>query len=141
MLITWVMLFIILIIIEILTINLVTVWFAIGALVTSISCMFIDSVLIQVIIFLLVSILSLIATRPLIKKLRINQVTPTNLDRVIGLTAIVTEKIEPQNPGEVKVEGKRWTAISSKKIEKGKKVKILAIEGVKLKVQELKEEI
>ena len=53
---------------------------------------------------------------------------------------IVTEEISKLNPGEVKVDGKRWTAISDKKIKKDSKVEILAIEGVKLLVKEVKEE-
>ena len=61
----------------------------------------------------------------------------TNLDRVIGMTGVVTEEIRKNNPGEVKVDGKKWTAISKKKIEKDKDVKIIAIEGVKLIVEEV----
>ena len=61
----------------------------------------------------------------------------TNLDRVVGMEGIVTEKISKNNPGEVKVDGKRWTAISDKTIEEGKTVKILKIEGVKLIVEEV----
>ena len=61
----------------------------------------------------------------------------TNLDRVVDMEGIVTEKISKNNPGEVKVDGKRWTAISDKTIEEGKTVKILKIEGVKLIVEEV----
>ena len=62
----------------------------------------------------------------------------TNLDRVIGMEAIVTVEIKKNNPGEVKVDGKKWTAISNKKIKVGTTVKVLEIEGVKLKVEEVK---
>lgn len=51
------------------------------------------------------------------------------------MTAVVTEEIKKNEPGEVKVDGKRWTAISNKKIKVGEEVKILEIEGVKLKVE------
>ena len=54
------------------------------------------------------------------------------------MTGLVTEDIDIDQPGEVKVDGKRWTAIAKEKIVKGKKVKILNIEGVKLLVEEEK---
>ena len=63
----------------------------------------------------------------------------TNLDRVIGMQGIVTEKITKTTPGEVKVDGKKWTAISNKIIEVDSIVKILDIDGVKLKVEKWEE--
>ena len=64
---------------------------------------------------------------------------PTNLDMVIGKKGIVTETIEKDGIGEVKVLGKKWSAYSDKEIEENSKVKILSINGVKLKVEEIKE--
>jgi len=61
----------------------------------------------------------------------------TNLDRVIGTEGVVTEKITKHNPGEVKVDGKRWTAVADKTIQEGKIVQIIKIEGVKLIVEEV----
>ena len=55
------------------------------------------------------------------------------------MEAIVTEEISKNKPGEVKVDGKRWTAISNKKIKVDSTVKVLEIEGVKLKVEEVKD--
>ena len=135
----WIFLAIVLFIIEILTSNLVTIWFAAGALVTGIFSLFVKDTSIQIIIFLIVSTLSLILTKPVVKKLK-SKIVPTNLDRVIGKIGIVTEDITKLEPGEVKVDGKKWSAISTKKITKGSKVEILAIDGVKLKVKEIKEE-
>ena len=63
----------------------------------------------------------------------------TNLDRVIGENALVTLEIDKNKIGEVKVDGKKWSAISNKKIKEGSTVKVLSIEGVKLKVEEVKE--
>ena len=56
------------------------------------------------------------------------------------MKGVVTETITNNNVGEVKVDGKKWSAISTKKITTGSKVEILAIDGVKLKVKEIKEE-
>jgi len=58
----------------------------------------------------------------------------------LTLFGIVTEEITKLEPGEVKVDGKKWSAISSKKIKVGSKVEILSIDGVKLNVKEVKEE-
>ena len=135
----WFILFIIFIIIEVLTINLVTIWFAIGALITGISAFFIDNVILLWIIFIVTSIIDLLITKPLIKKFKLNKVEPTNLDRVIGKIGFVSEDILPHKIGEVKVDGKRWSAIASQKIYKDSKVEILAIDGVKLRVKEVKE--
>ena len=51
------------------------------------------------------------------------------------MEGIVTEKISKNNPGEVKVDGKRWSAISTEKINVNDEVLIEAIDGVKLKVR------
>lgn len=137
---TWMILFIILIFIEIITVNLVSIWFALGALVAFIFSLFIENTTWQIAIFVGVSLLSLLFTKRFVKKLRVNDVVATNLDRVIGLVGIVTEEVNKLEPGEVKVDGKRWTAISNKKIRVGSKVEILSIDGVKLNVKEVKEE-
>lgn len=137
---TWMILFIILIFIEIITVNLVSIWFALGALVAFIFSLFIENTTWQIAIFVGVSLLSLLFTKKFVKKLRVNDVVATNLDRVIGLVGIVTEEVNKLEPGEVKVDGKRWSAISNKKIRVGSKVEILSIDGVKLNVKEVKEE-
>lgn len=134
------LLFIILIFIEIITVNLVSIWFSLGALIAFIFSLFIENTTWQIAIFVGVSLLSLLLTKKFVKKLRVNDVVATNLDRVIGLIGIVTEEVNELEPGEVKVDGKRWSAISNKKIRVGSKVEILSIDGVKLNVKEVKEE-
>ena len=135
----WFMLAIVLIFVEIATVNLVCIWFAIGCFVAGLVGLITDNTMIQVGVFLIVSILSLILTKPFIKKLRPKGIVRTNLDRVIGQIGIVTSDIDKLEPGEVKVDGKKWMAVSDTKIIKGSKVEILAIDGVKLKVKEIKE--
>ena len=77
----------------------------------------------------------MITTRSWLNKVfKINKYK-TNLDRVIGMRGIVTEKITKNSPGEVKVDGKRWMAVSDKTINVDNDVKILEIDGVKLKVE------
>ncbi|MCD7787735.1 MAG: NfeD family protein [Firmicutes bacterium] len=96
----------------------------------------------QIATFIVLGTLTLILSRTALKKYsKRNPAIPTNADRVIGDTAIVTSKIiNDEGEGEVKINGQLWTARSSDgdEIEKGEKVSILRIEGVKLIVSKLK---
>lgn len=136
----WIIIFLILLFIELVTINLVTIWFAIGAIFAYITTFLTDNFTIQLIVFIVVSIISLLATKPLTKKIRKRKYEPTNLDRVIGKEGVVTKDISKNSYGEVKVQGSIWTATSKKEIIKGVQVKVLKIDGVKLLVEEVKEE-
>lgn len=136
---TWMLVFLMLVFLELITVALVSIWFAIGALAAFIVSLFIDSIYIQLAVFVVVSSISLMLTRKIVNKINSNKI-PTNLDRVIGKIGIVTEEITRLEPGEVKVDGKKWSAISAKKLSVGSKVEILSIDGVKLKVREIKEE-
>ena len=132
----WLIFFIILVIIELITVNLVTIWFALGALITSLVSLYNTDTVILLAFFVVTSLLLLILTKPVVKKLKVKKVVATNLDQVIGKTGIVSVPIEKDKIGEVKVLGKTWSAYSDKEISKDKKVKILSISGVKLKVEE-----
>lgn len=96
---------------------------------------FIGDIAIESTIFAILGILLLLVTRPIVAKLRSKDNAKTNLDRIIGEEAIVTENITKNNVGEVKVDGKRWSAISKNKCLKGDTVKVLKIDGVKLIVK------
>ena len=135
----WLGLVITLTLIEILTTNLVTIWYIVSALVSLVLSLFIDSYLIQFAVFVILGTVLLFTTRDYLVKLIINKKEKTNLDRVVGMTGIVTDEITKKNPGEVKVDGKRWTAIADKKIKIDSAVKVLEIYGVKLKVEEVEE--
>lgn len=139
MMIWWFVTFIILLFIEIITVNLVSIWFAIGALAALITALFTDLIQIQLLVFGIVSIVALFVTKPIVKKLRKRNIVATNFDRVLDMDGVVTEEILPNEIGEVKVDGKRWSAISKNAISKGKLVEIIKIDGVKLVVKEKKE--
>ncbi len=136
----WIIAFIVLIFIELITVNLVSIWFAIGSIAAYVTTFFTDNFMIQLIVFVIVSIISLLAMKPLTKKIRNRKYEPTNLDRVIGEEGVVTKDISKNTYGEVKVSGSIWTATSKKAISKGTQVKVLKIDGVKLLVEEVKEE-
>ena len=95
--------------------------------------------MLEIIVFIVSSFLLLLLTKPLIKKIKVKKVEATNLDMVINKIGIVTEDIKQDKIGEVKVLGKRWSAYSSTEIKKDEKVKILSIDGVKLKVEKIGE--
>lgn len=130
----WLMVFIVLLLLEICTINLVSIWFAIGAAASFFVALFTDYIFIQMAVFIIVSILTLIITKPLVQKVKSKKVS-TNLDRVIGMEAEVTEDISKFQLGEVKVDGKRWSAKSNETISRGEIVKVEKIDGVKLIVK------
>ncbi|MCI8548369.1 MAG: NfeD family protein [Bacilli bacterium] len=130
----WLGLFVVLLIIEICTINLVSIWFAIGAFVSFFVSMFTENIFIQGSVFLVVSLLTLLVTKPFIKKMKFQNVR-TNLDRVVGMEGVVTEEISKFEIGEVKVDGKRWSAKSDSSISVGDVVEIERIDGVKLIVK------
>ena len=80
----------------------------------------------------------MLLTKPLLKKKLATKKIPTNIDRILGMKGKVTEKIMPNEIGEVYVDGKKWSAYSNETIEINELVIIEAINGVKLKVRKEK---
>ncbi len=137
---TWLIIFIFLIFVEIATVNLVSIWFAIGAIASCILSIYVDNLIIQLGCFVITSTICLILTKSIISKIKSHKITPTNLDRVICDIGILKEDIDEFNNGEVKVDGKTWTATSKETLKVGTKVKIVSINGVKLNVKSIKED-
>ena len=135
----WLGIIIVLALLELSTANLVTVWFVGSAIVSLILSIFIDSFFIQFLVFVILGLILLVTTRDWLVKLLGERKEKTNLDRVIGMEGIVTEEITKNKLGEVKVDGKKWAATANKKIKVDSFVKILEIEGVKLKVEEVED--
>lgn len=127
------------VIVEAATANLLTIWFAAGALVAFISSFFIESPIIQVVIFVIVSLIVLVALRPIAKKYTRTRKQPTNADMYINAEGVVTEAISNLNAqGTVKVRGSVWTARSyddEVEIPENTKIVVERIEGVKLIVK------
>lgn len=133
----WLIIVIILGFIEAITVDLVTIWFIISGVIAMLLSFITDSILIQFSSFVILGILFMILTKPFIKKVKNNE--KTNIDRIIGMKGKVTETIEKNGIGEVKVDGKLWSAYSDSEIKVGSTVKVLSINSVKLKVEEWKE--
>ena len=132
---SWLILFVILIILELCTINLTTIWFAFGALCSFVSSYFTNNLILQLIIFIVMTTLSLIFTKPIFDKYVKKKSEKTNLDMIIGKIGIAKTDIEPLKKGRVYICGKEWMAVSDEKIKKDEKVEALRIEGAKIIVK------
>ncbi len=135
----WVFIAVIFAVVEALTMGLTTIWFSAGAVCAAIASMLHAPMLLQVIVFLIVSVVLLYFTKPLAEKqLKIGQ-EKTNTDALIGKKGLVIAEIAPYQTGQVKVDGQIWSAVgitNDKQIEIGSEVTIEKIEGVKLIVIE-----
>ena len=134
----WLMAFIILLVMEFLTMGLTTIWFAIGALTAFFASLFGASFWIQIILFLVVSLVVLVVYRPLAVKYVNSRRTKTNVDDLVGKEAKVTEKIDNLNQtGRVVLNGMDWSARTTigGTIDVDTIVKVIEVKGVKLIVE------
>lgn len=139
----WLLILAILIFIEIITLGLTTIWFAGGALIAFIISLFYDNLLIELILFLVISLLLLYFTRPLVLKYFNPKKIKINHEGIVGKTAMVANTIDNvRGAGLVVVDGTEWPAkaLNNIIIEKGHKVKIHGISGNRLIVNIEKEE-
>jgi membrane protein implicated in regulation of membrane protease activity len=139
MYIIWIVAILVFSVVEAVTAQLVSIWFVIGAIAAFVASLFNVPILIQVIIFIAITIVALVITRPIVKKYINPRVQHTNADRVLNQTAVVIEEINNLNgTGQVKVDGKIWTARSTnnKIIPEESIVRIDKISGVKLLVSQ-----
>ena len=138
----WLIAFVVLLVVEILTLGLTTVWFAIGAIGAFLAAYAGASIVVQIIVFLILSIVLLVMTRPLVMKFFNQKRERTNAESLIGKTAIGIETIDTiHGVGRAMVDGMEWSAKAEESdvIEKDTIVFIKGIQGVKLIVE--KEEV
>jgi len=139
----WLILFVILIVAEIATLGLTTIWFAGGCLAAFLVSLLDASLPIQIIVFLVVSVVLFIWTRPLLMKYFNKDREKTNVDSVIGKSAIVLNAIDNvHSAGTVELDGMEWTARASKDddvYQVGEVVRVLEVQGVKLIVEKVSE--
>lgn len=136
----WIIAMVVFLVIEAVTVGIVSVWFAIGALFAMVTAMLGANLWVQITVFLVVSAIALYFTRPLVKKFVNNKVEPTNADMLIGKECRVVETIDNiSGTGAVYVDGKTWTArtVDEEIIPEGQLVKAERIEGVKLIVSKI----
>lgn len=132
----WVIFAVLFAIIECMTVQLVSIWFCVSSVVAAVLYYFTKSLYVSMIVFVVLSAVLILATRPFVKRVVNINHQPTNADRIIGKKAIVTTKIEPDlNLGQIKVDGQVWSAKSDEIIFEGETVEIEKIEGVKVVVK------
>ncbi|MDR0885967.1 MAG: NfeD family protein [Clostridiales Family XIII bacterium] len=138
MLIFWLVIAVVLAVIEGMTLGMVTIWFTVGAVVAAAVSFAGCSFQVQLICFLVVSVVLLIFTRPLLQtRLKVGH-EKNQVDNIIGKVGLVTEAVEPFQSGLAKVNGIIWTAIAEAPeigIAAGSRIKVVRVEGVKLIVR------
>lgn len=141
----WLIAFVVLVGIEIMTTALTTIWFAGGAVLAFVTALFGAPVFVQLLVFVVISFILLFLTRPLAIKYVNTSTVKTNVDSLIGREARVIAEIDnAKETGSVLVQGQEWTARSEQEeavYPVGTKVWIKKIQGVKLIVSdEMKKE-
>lgn len=135
----WLILFIVLLVIEIFTMGLTTIWFAGGALAALLMAVIGFGLLVQAVVFLAVSVILLVMTRPIAVKYFNTERQKTNAESLIGLQAVVLQDVDTLHAsGLVEVNGQEWSAKTDEAdgyIPKDSIVSIEGIQGVKLIVK------
>lgn len=136
LIILWIVIFVLTLIIELSTDQLVSIWFSAGSIIALILAICDVKWYIQFLIFVLVSCLSLaLAQYFIIKKRKNSQNSKTNIDSLIGMTILVTKKITADSLGEGKIRDIVWSLKSDQEIDEGEEVEIIDISGNKLIVK------
>ena len=140
--ITWLIVLVVCLVVEFSTLGLTSIWFAGGALLSMIIALIGGQLWLQILVFLVASIVLLIFTRPVATKYFNKNRTKTNVNSIAGRQAIVTETIDNlKGMGQIVTNGMEWTArsLDDSVIEEGAVVTIEKIEGVKAIVKMKKE--
>lgn len=136
----WLAVLVILVIIELITMGLTTIWFAGGALAAALISIPGTPILLQIVVFLAVSLLLLYFTRPVAVKYFNKDRARTNVESMVGRQAIVVSEINNmEGTGQVNTGGMEWSARSSRmdlNLPEGTVVTVLGVDGVKLIVEE-----
>ncbi len=136
----WLLFALLFLLLELSTVSLVSIWFVAGAVFAMLAAALDFSLGTQIGVFIAVTAVLLIFTKPAVKKRLLQKTHATNFDRIIGKEAIVTQKIDTaRGTGQVKVMGSIWSAKSEdgSDIELDTRVEVLAIEGVKVIVKQV----
>ncbi len=133
----WLGFFIAAVIFEFLTVDFVSIWFAIAAIPSFILAILEQSPFIQIIVFVVIATVLLLFTRPaMMKYIKTNEIK-TNVDSVVGTTGVVTKDITPDSIGRIKIRGADWSAIAKETIRVDERVRVLDVEGVKVVVEKI----
>ena len=139
MLIIWSVIFVGTLIVEFLTADIDTIWFCLSSLVCTVIAAFKVHYLIQLGVFIVLSIILMLLTRPLTKRMMEREIVKTNSDKLIGSIGVIYSEINENEIGEVKIDGQIWRAINRDGLsfDVNEKVIIEGISGNKLIVVKL----
>lgn len=136
----WLILFVVFAALELISLGLTCIWFAVGALAACITSLITDNWMVQAVVFIIVTVVVLVFLRPIAVKYINNKAEKTNIDSLIGKKAKVIQEIDNINAkGKVSIDGMEWTARSSEGniINKDTLVEVVEIKGVKAIVREV----
>ena len=120
---------------EVLTSGFLIFWLALGSLIAMAVSFLTDSIIIQTTVFLISSVILILATKPLVRKFANTETVKTNVSSIIGKKGLVTKDINSINStGQVRIDGELWSAIGENDmgISKGTEVEVVEIKGVKV---------
>ena len=139
----WLALIVVFLVMEAATVQLISTWFAAGALAAMIVSLIGGAVWLQIVVFLTVSIVLLVLLWPIARKHLKPKLVATNADALIGRVCTVTEEIDPVEGGRVKLGDVTWSARSEsdERIPAGTLVKVQKIQGAKVFVEKVKKEL
>ena len=126
---------------EVLTSGFLIFWLALGSLIAMAVSFLTDSIIIQTTVFLISSVILILATKPLVRKFANTETVKTNVSSIIGKKGLVTKDINSINStGQVRIDGELWSAIGENDMEisKGTEVEVVEIKGVKVVVTPIK---
>ncbi len=134
----WLIVFVVFAALELVSVGMTCIWFAVGALAACVTSLFTGNWIIQSIVFIIVTVLFLLFLRPLAVKYVNNKTEKTNVDSIIGRIAKVVTEIDNVNAkGMVVIDGVEWTARSKddRVIPKETLVEVVEVSGVKVIVK------
>ena len=139
----WLVLVVVFIAMEAATVQLISTWFAVGALAAMVVCLLGAEVWLQLVVFFTVSIVLLILLWPLAKKQLKPKLVATNADALVGRTCTVTDAIDSVEGGRVKLGDVTWSARTDngEAFPAGSQVKVLRVQGAKVIVEAVKKEV
>ena len=117
------------------TFNLVSIWFAVGAVGGLAANWLGAGFTLQLTVFAVVSLLCLVVTRPLVGRLKPRNTVDSGADSNLGRTALVITPIRPDQPGRVRVDGVDWRAESALSLEAGELCRVTAVGSTTLTVE------
>ncbi len=137
----WLAIAVVLAVVEALTMGLTSIWFAGGAFAAAITALIGGSLILQIVIFVAVSVVLLLVTGPIAKRKMNSKGEETNINAIIGTTGVVEESIDWKSPGRINADGKSWRAVlaeGAQPLAEGQQAVIKEVKGVTLIVGEEK---